>query len=360
VPIRVQTAKHGLVEFPDGTDEATMANALRTLDKPAAASPAADGSLSKATDFLPMAGGTVGGIFGGPLGAAAGGAAGQGFRSLAENATELPGAIKDILTSGQPLAAAKGFTEGSGLGAMDAAVQGGIQGALAGVGGLVMKAPGALLGAAEAVGVPGASMLGRGLRLLKGGKAMLPKSAPAAANTAEQAAPRATGRLVGARTVKSAEQEMADALAEVRAATASPRITTPPEPNLPAGFTPRSTVPKPRAVAAPKPAPEPTAAAPKRAYFLKPKEELAAAATERVAPLGRPVTINDLPQAWRSRVGQSLTKPDAGLASEASAELTKRGLSPEAALEAVAKNPSLSTSAKLKLREALLAGLGGS
>lgn len=32
MPIRVQTPKHGIVEFPDGTDEATMSKALQSLD----------------------------------------------------------------------------------------------------------------------------------------------------------------------------------------------------------------------------------------------------------------------------------------------------------------------------------------
>jgi hypothetical protein len=34
MPIRVQTPNHGIVEFADGTDEATMTKALRTLDAP--------------------------------------------------------------------------------------------------------------------------------------------------------------------------------------------------------------------------------------------------------------------------------------------------------------------------------------
>lgn len=39
MPIRVQTPKHGIVEFPDGTDEATMTRAMQTLSGNAPAPP---------------------------------------------------------------------------------------------------------------------------------------------------------------------------------------------------------------------------------------------------------------------------------------------------------------------------------
>lgn len=197
-------------------------------------------------------------------------------------------------------------------------------------------------------------MVGRPVRMLRMLSRLLTEEAEAASN--------AGGRLVTGQSPKI-EQVVSDALNDLRAPTPPARITTPPEPNLPAGFTPRATVPRPKAVVTPKPvAPTTEPAAPKRAYFLKPLEEMATK-SEPVAPTGRPVTVEDLPASWRSRVDQpvipSQGKAGAALGSDALAELQRRGLSLQDAIEAVAKNPSLSPSARLSLQSALIAMLGG-
>lgn len=175
--------------------------------------------------------------------------------------------------------------------------------------------------------------------------------------------PNAGGRLAPKQT-PSLQQELADALAEVAKPEQPRLVTTPPQAQLPAGFTPRSTVPKPkpaRAIA-PEPAASPEApAAPKRAYFLRPLSEMKASEGLPVERLGRPVTIEDLPASWRSRTEQlsSGGKAGAELGAEALAELQQRGLSVPDALDAVAKNPALSPSQRLNLQSALVAMLGG-
>lgn len=89
---------------------------------------------------------------------------------------------------------------------------------------------------------------------------------------------------------------------------------------------------------------------------------MAPAVEDAVAPLGRPVTVNDLPMAWRSRVDTPLLKPQgaagAQLGADATAELSRRGLSATDALDAIAKNPRLTPNVRLQLREALLTALG--
>lgn len=138
MPIRVQVVGHGIVEFPDGTDEATMKRALSTL-KPAAA-PSAPPAEPKprtwtdtAVDALPSIGGAVGGIVGGIGGtvaglgvggvpgaiggAAVGGGAGEAARQLVNRArgVEAPATMQQAAT--------------------DIGVQGGIQGGMEAIGG---------------------------------------------------------------------------------------------------------------------------------------------------------------------------------------------------------------------------------
>lgn len=175
--------------------------------------------------------------------------------------------------------------------------------------------------------------------------------------------PNAGGRLAPRQT-PSLQQELSDALAEVNKPEPPRRITTPPEPKLPAGFTPRSSVPKPKAAKAAAPvATESTPAAPKRAYFLRPLSEMKGEAGMPVEPLGRPVTIDDLPASWRSRTGQALGgeqwKAGTALSADALSEIQQRGLSVPDAIDAVAKNPGLSPSQRLNLQSALIAMLGG-
>ena len=74
----------------------------------------------------------------GPAGAALGGAAGAGYKSLAENLTELPGALSDIARNWrQAPAMARGALAGAGSGALDAGGQAALQGALSGVGNVI-------------------------------------------------------------------------------------------------------------------------------------------------------------------------------------------------------------------------------
>lgn len=91
------------------------------------------------SNLLPMVGGGVGGVVGGPIGATVGGAAGQGFKDIAQNASELPGAVADVARNlvAQPRATLEGLVGGAGTGTKDAAIQGAEQGALEGAGRLV-------------------------------------------------------------------------------------------------------------------------------------------------------------------------------------------------------------------------------
>lgn len=173
-------------------------------------------------------------------------------------------------------------------------------------------------------------VVGKPLRLLRGAMSMLPKAAEEATPAAQ-----AGGRLVGARAARSAEQEMADAIAEVRQATPSPKITTPPEPNLPAGYTPRT-----------------AAIAPKRAYFLKPAAEVP------TAPTKGQVGLNDLPESWKGLTAPPEMAPrDIGgseLAGAYSQELVRRGVKPAAAMKAVRGNPDLPPDVKTQILNALI------
>ena len=166
------------------------------------------------------------------------------------------------------------------------------------------------------------------------------------------------GRVVPPET-PSINTALADALEALRAPK-TPPVELPPQVTLPAGYTPRATVPKPKPakMAAPPPAQEP-AAPPKRAYFLKSEEELATARAPS-APSPKPtgeIRIQDLPESWQSRVGQDLfpltgAEGDA-VAAELAAELSARGLSRSEALMAVSKNKDISTQARQQLMKAL-------
>lgn len=84
---------------------------------------------------------------------------------------------------------------------------------------------------------------------------LMQRGAPEAANAAN-----AGGRLVKAGATRSAESEMAQALEEVRGAPTSSAqsVTLPPQAELPPGYQPRTTVPKPQFKAAPRPTETPT------------------------------------------------------------------------------------------------------
>lgn len=178
----------------------------------------------------------------------------------------------------------------------------------------------------------------------------------------------AGGRLVPPQTPTTA-QALADALAEARVPEPPVRVTTPPEASLPPGYTPRSTVPKPTATPKPRAAkadlPEPVkkaiaAGERKRAYFLKPVEELADAAATAAEPAVAPsgsLTKADLPASWRSHTGQDIfpLTGDEGKAVVAGLrdELKARGVSIGQARMEISRNRSLPTEIRAQLLRAL-------
>lgn len=173
----------------------------------------------------------------------------------------------------------------------------------------------------------------------------------------EVPASNAGGRLAGkAPTVESA---IADALDAVRQEPPAPAGTTPPQPDLPPGYQPRTTLPR-AARAVPEPVP---AEAPKRSYFLRSPEDIAAskaAAAETLAMRGDPENIAtaDLPASWRGRVTQNLLGgmgdiKISDLAEGFAQELRDRGLSTRDAIDAVTKNAALDTATRLQIVEAL-------
>lgn len=78
---------------------------------------------------LPAVGGMVGGAMGGVPGAAVGGAVGEGYRSLIQNAPEIPGAIKDVATNltQHPMATLRGANQGINYGGEATGVEAGTQ-----------------------------------------------------------------------------------------------------------------------------------------------------------------------------------------------------------------------------------------
>jgi hypothetical protein len=147
------------------------------------------------------------------------------------------------------------------------------------------------------------------------------------------------------------------------------RVTTPPPADLPPGYTPRTSAPKPKA--APKapdsvaePVDEPAKTVPNtRAYFLKPEAVIKAEKAAKAARAARPpapkadVTVADLPASWQARVGQDLfpVTGDEGKAMLAGLqeEMATRGLTPGQAITAVSKNRTLPTQVRAQLIRAL-------
>jgi hypothetical protein len=127
MPIRVQTAKHGIVEFPDGTDEATMTKALQSLD-PSPVSTAAPKTGGGFIDALPTIAGTAFSMAGGskalPTGmalGALGGALGEGTRQIVRSVQgqwdQVPETMTGRLKSMGTEAVGQGAMEGLGRGA---------------------------------------------------------------------------------------------------------------------------------------------------------------------------------------------------------------------------------------------------
>lgn len=99
-------------------------------------------AVSQAAEFLPTAMATGGAIaMGGLPGAILGGTAGEGYKQLAQHATELPGAIRDVARNlvSQPKATLQGAVQGAKEGVQNAALQGGVQGGAEVGAGLVGK-----------------------------------------------------------------------------------------------------------------------------------------------------------------------------------------------------------------------------
>jgi hypothetical protein len=185
----------------------------------------------------------------------------------------------------------------------------------------------------------------------------------------------------------TAEDMLAESMAKLR----QPEpvtVTTPPPADLPPGYTPRTTVPKPKPVkmaakAEPKPpverkrayflksaddiaaeaAPVEAATAPgqQRPYFLKSPEEIAAAQapSEAVTPSGS-ITLDDLPASWRSHTGQDLF-PTTGVEAKVirdtlREEIKARGLTVGQAMAAISKNKDIPTKMRSQMMRALSGG----
>lgn len=125
----------GSIAFPDSMSDAEMNAAATRLYQganPTKKQPPVKSWVETASDWLPGAGGAIGGMVGGKTGAAIGAAAGEGYKQLAQHATEIPGAIADVARNAiaQPGATARGFAQGAGAGAVNAGTQAVVQGAL--------------------------------------------------------------------------------------------------------------------------------------------------------------------------------------------------------------------------------------
>ena len=173
--------------------------------------------------------------------------------------------------------------------------------------------------------------------------------------------PNAGGRVVPAQT-PTTTQVLSEALAEARAPEPPARVTTPPQVELPPGYTPRTSAPKPRTATPSQPAPAAapaTPASPQRAYFLRSPEELADIAAAKAAPAAAPseLTVHDLPEAWKGKVGQDLFPVTGAEGKEIAAafrqEIAQRGMSPGEAMSLISKNKNLPTVVRSQLIRAI-------
>jgi hypothetical protein len=160
----------------------------------------------------------------------------------------------------------------------------------------------------------------------------------------------------GGRLVKGAganiESTLADALDELRQAPPEPSVQLPPQPTLPPGYTPRTTVPKPKSTAVAKPTKSTTIG--QKGYFLRKPEAVIKDVPVEPAAL---TDVSSLPTSWRSRVDQPLVKPQGATGqqwvSEFAGELKARGLSANDAIAAVTKNKDLPPMVRLQIVSAL-------
>lgn len=218
--------------------------------------------------------------------------------------------------------------------------------------------------------------------------------------------PNAGGTLVKTKAPRT-EAAISDALRDIDTADVPQSVTLPPQPELPPGYTPRTTVPKPKPAkmagpeaatiedqlrasldaqqtkpAAPKPRaerPEATKRPSERkrvdtsmgsgGYFLKKKpapvvEAVEAADSAPVAarPEPRVITMDDLPEPWKQHTGQTLTghksrtqaaKVPKISVTEVRDYLRESGLSAEEAIDALGRDRALPTAQRIRLVEAI-------
>jgi hypothetical protein len=164
------------------------------------------------------------------------------------------------------------------------------------------------------------------------------------------------------------EPEIAAMLDEVRASEPvrppPARITTPPQAELPAGYTPRTNVPKPKPAKAELPAAHPArkaaeakAAKTKQASFTP--EEVARAKArlaEResaVESVPQTIDLQQLPTSWRTRTDQPIARLTKAEVSSMADSMLAEGIDPAEAMSAVTQNPNLPPQLRTELMTAL-------
>ena len=212
---------------------------------------------------------------------------------------------------------------------------------------------GAAYQAGKAMGISDETL--KGLMLLAGAKEGLQGwlGSRGAAPEAPTAEPEPEAAAVpGAKVVPAQEPTLNDVISKALDALQKPaqpaKITTPPQAELPPGYTPRTTVPKP---AAPRP------------YFLKPEtvDDPTTAIQPQAATGPRPtpqsVDYMQLPPSWQRNTRPASIAPNeiegSGLAAAFREELVRRGIQPADAIPLVLRNPDLPIAVKTQLVSAL-------
>jgi hypothetical protein len=144
--LKVYDAKHApsmrTASGETWTDKLKTAASMLQIPLPGGgtASPQAIGAVASAgVQSAPAIGGAIGSAVGGAPGAAIGGAAGQGYKTLLNNASQIPGAVRDVAGNliAHPMATLQGAEQGLNQGALQAGTEGAMQGAMTGAGNLV-------------------------------------------------------------------------------------------------------------------------------------------------------------------------------------------------------------------------------
>jgi len=173
---------------------------------------------------------------------------------------------------------------------------------------------------------------------------------------AEPPSANAGGRVVPA-AARSAEADIAAMLDEVAQPTPTPppaRITTPPQPDLMPGYTPRTTAPKPKPAKAELPAAHPLAKPPKpkadatmgpKGYFLREPPAARAASA--------PLSIEDFPASTRAYTGQPMARVTKAEIEQAANELAASGHSIAEVMDDVTRAKNMHPQTRLKLMAAL-------